>query len=221
MAMQAQRFWFWRGWALALAILATSSVVLTATATAAAVSARIVEPSADLTSWGYAPESLTVQVGDTVTWTNTGQAPHTVTADNGAFDSGIINPNDSWTYTASTPGTFTYLCTLHPTMRGTLVVLAAGAAAASPVPARPQTQTAAPPAAPAPAAAPAGPSPVAQVTRVPTVPAARPTPTPIRAAAGPAPRAGGIPPELAAPLIAGGLAALGGGVALLRAGRRR
>jgi plastocyanin len=64
--------------------------------------------------------SITVAVGDTVTWTNAGAAPHTATADE--FDSGTVAPGETFTWTAEEPGTVTYLCTFHPGMEGTITV---------------------------------------------------------------------------------------------------
>jgi plastocyanin len=55
-------------------------------------------------------------------WTNRGQVVHTVTADNGAFDSGNIEPGERRSLTFSTPGTFPFRCTPHPFMRGVIVV---------------------------------------------------------------------------------------------------
>lgn len=67
----------------------------------------------------FAPASLKVHVGDHVVWTNKDLVPHTVTAA-GAFDSGPIQPNATWTYTATKAGMFDYGCTLHPTMKAQL-----------------------------------------------------------------------------------------------------
>jgi hypothetical protein len=69
-----------------------------------------------------------------VTWHNTNLVPHTATALDGAFDSGRIEGGASFSYTFTTPGTFAYMCTIHPTMKGTVVVLAPGA---TPPPAAP------------------------------------------------------------------------------------
>ena len=69
----------------------------------------------------YAPGTLTVQRGDTVVWINQDPFPHTVTA-KGGFDSHNIAAGRSWKYTARTSGEFSYICTLHPTMRGVLKV---------------------------------------------------------------------------------------------------
>jgi plastocyanin len=72
---------------------------------------------------GYAPGEVVVAPGHHVVWTNGGVNPHTVTADGGAFDSGILQARGKFDLTApATTGTFPYHCTLHTFMRGTLVV---------------------------------------------------------------------------------------------------
>jgi plastocyanin len=75
----------------------------------------------------FTPETLEVQQGDVVVWTNKDFFPHTVTADGAtadgkAFDSGNIDSQKQWHYVAKTRGEYTYSCTLHPTMKATLVV---------------------------------------------------------------------------------------------------
>jgi plastocyanin len=76
--------------------------------------------------YAYTPTKTTVAVGDTVTWTNDSDAPHTVDADDGSFDHGQFTQGKSVSETFSTAGTFAYHCDVHPYMTGTLVVLAAG-----------------------------------------------------------------------------------------------
>lgn len=66
--------------------------------------------------WGYDPPSLSIATGDTVIWTNTGAADHTVTADDGSFDSGSIPPGGTFEFTFSETGDFQYHCTPHPFM---------------------------------------------------------------------------------------------------------
>jgi plastocyanin/mono/diheme cytochrome c family protein len=83
---------------------------------------QIVQPSDDATTWGYAPSSITVHVGDSVSWTNGGPLQHTVTADDGSFDSGLLDAGASFSFTFSTAGTFSYHCAPHPWMKGTVVV---------------------------------------------------------------------------------------------------
>jgi plastocyanin len=72
----------------------------------------------------YSPASKTVAKGTVVKWVNDDNYAHTVTSDDGTtFDSGNIAAGKSYSYTASTPGTFNYHCTIHGTsMAGTLVV---------------------------------------------------------------------------------------------------
>jgi MYXO-CTERM domain-containing protein len=73
----------------------------------------------------FAPASVTVNVGDTVTWTNDGPTPHSATSTNGAFDTGIMDAGQSGSHTFNEAGTFSYICTPHPNMKGTVVVQAA------------------------------------------------------------------------------------------------
>ena len=70
-------------------------------------------------------------VGATVAWTNIDSAPHTVTALDGAFDSGILDPSGGFSQVFDAPGTFAYQCALHPVMQGEVVVSGDAAAAAS------------------------------------------------------------------------------------------
>jgi plastocyanin len=70
----------------------------------------------------FVPESLTVKRGDTIRWVNEDFFPHTATARDGRFDSGDIGMNQTWSYVAKQDGTFAYICTLHPTMKGILIV---------------------------------------------------------------------------------------------------
>ena len=68
----------------------------------------------------FQPGVLTLRSGDSVVWRNADPFPHTVTA--AGFDSGIIAPGRSWTYTPKTRGEVSYVCALHVTMKGTLRV---------------------------------------------------------------------------------------------------
>ena len=64
-------------------------------------------------------------VGSTVTWRNAGEAPHTVTASDGSFDSDMIAAGGSWARTFEAAGTFRYVCSFHPEMEGVVEVTAA------------------------------------------------------------------------------------------------
>jgi plastocyanin len=84
----------------------------------------IVEPAqGGPTAWAFAPTQLTVAVGSTVVWTNTGSTQHTVTSTDGvSFDSGAIDPNGTFSFTPTAAGTYTYVCQYHTWMTGTLTV---------------------------------------------------------------------------------------------------
>jgi plastocyanin len=69
-----------------------------------------------------APNVVTVARGDTIVWVNKDPFPHTATAQDKSFDSKEIAPGKSWRFTAKKSGTFPYVCTLHPSMKGTLIV---------------------------------------------------------------------------------------------------
>ena len=69
---------------------------------------------------------LTINVGDTIEWTNEDSAPHTATADNKFFDTDRLEEGDSHKITFNKPGTFSYYCSIHPYMKGTVVVREAG-----------------------------------------------------------------------------------------------
>src|SRR5574337_361261 len=70
----------------------------------------------------YFPPTIQVSPGTTVTWTNQDYVVHTVTDLGGKFDSQLIQPQDTWKYTFDTAGTYNYFCTLHPWMKGTVMV---------------------------------------------------------------------------------------------------
>ena len=83
-------------------------------------------------NFSFTPFSVTVSVGDSVTWTNQDAAvTHTATANNGAFDTGQIKTGASATVTFKKAGTFNYHCSVHPGMTGRVVVVEAATAAAS------------------------------------------------------------------------------------------
>jgi len=70
----------------------------------------------------YTPATLRVKTGDSIIWTNDDPFAHTVTSRAGGFDSKMIATGRSWTYRATRAGEFPYVCALHPTMKGTLIV---------------------------------------------------------------------------------------------------
>jgi plastocyanin len=73
-------------------------------------------------NFAFTPETITVAVNTTITWTNKDAAAHTVTSDIGIFDSGTINANATYSHQFSVAGTYNYHCTIHPTMLAKVVV---------------------------------------------------------------------------------------------------
>ena len=105
---------------IVIGLVATGLILLQASAVLAAGA------SVTINNYTFTPKSIAVTPGSTVTWTNK-QADdnHTVTADNGSFDTGVIAKNGgSATLTVATAGAFAYHCKIHPSMHGTVVVSA-------------------------------------------------------------------------------------------------
>jgi hypothetical protein len=82
-----------------------------------------------IADFAFGRASVTVREGDTVTWSNSDEAPHTATADDGSFDTGVMDPGQSASVTFQNAGTYTYFCAIHPSMTARVVVKAAGAGA--------------------------------------------------------------------------------------------
>jgi len=80
------------------------------------------EVEVKIASFAFDPSSVTVKQGATVKWTNEDSASHTITADDGSWDSGSLGKGKSFSQVFTQAGTFTYHCTIHPTMKGTVVV---------------------------------------------------------------------------------------------------
>jgi plastocyanin len=106
-----------------VARIATVVVVCTIAATSA--SGALAAPkthTVTIEGTQFVPEKLTVRRGDRVVWINKDPFPHTATGRIRGFDSHSIAPGSSWRYVAGKPGTLPYVCTFHPTMKGTLVI---------------------------------------------------------------------------------------------------
>ncbi|HEX8645813.1 MAG TPA: PKD domain-containing protein [Thermoleophilaceae bacterium] len=82
--------------------------------------------SVSIRDFSFAPRSVTVSVGETVTWRNTGDEAHTATARDGSFDTGNLPSGQSGSATFQKAGTFSYFCKPHPFMTGTVRVTGAG-----------------------------------------------------------------------------------------------
>ena|SRR5579872_3421749 len=76
----------------------------------------------DITSWGFDNQNIAISAGQSVTWTNMGSMQHSVTADDASFDSGLVDPGNTFSMEFDNPGTYTYHCTPHPWMKATVTV---------------------------------------------------------------------------------------------------
>src|SRR4051812_42138258 len=84
-------------------------------------------------NFAFDPPNATVAPGTTITWVNNDQVPHTVTANNGAFDSGTLQPGQSYSFKFDRPGTYAYHCNIHPDMSASVAVSGtSGSTSASP-----------------------------------------------------------------------------------------
>lgn len=77
----------------------------------------------EIAEFAYSPDPVVVQVGGKVTWKNNDNPPHTATAKDGSFDTGIIKTGKTKSVTFKEVGTFAYYCTVHPFMHGTVEVV--------------------------------------------------------------------------------------------------
>lgn len=78
--------------------------------------------SVTIQNFAFQPATLDVAAGTTVTWTNQDSAQHTVTADDGSFGSDKLGTGSTFTHTFSAPGTYTYHCSIHASMKATITV---------------------------------------------------------------------------------------------------
>ena len=95
---------------------------ITAGATANVATTAVAKGSASvqMQDFAFSPASVTINVGDSVTWSNVGAEDHD--AASSAFSTGTVSPGSSATETFSTAGTFSYVCSFHPQMKGTIQV---------------------------------------------------------------------------------------------------
>jgi plastocyanin len=80
--------------------------------------------SVTIKDYSFSPSSVTVNVGDTVTWTNAGPTAHTATGS--GFDTGLLDKGESGSHTFNEAGTFSYICTPHPYMKASVTVVGGG-----------------------------------------------------------------------------------------------
>jgi len=97
-----------------------------AAATGAAAGAAAAQggagPAVEMKGVAFLPSRIEVAAGATVTWTNNDPLAHSVTADDGSWDSGPIDPGKTFSRTFSQPGEYAVHCTPHPFMKAVIVV---------------------------------------------------------------------------------------------------
>jgi plastocyanin len=72
--------------------------------------------------FAFGPGDLSVKAGTAVTWTNDDSTKHKIKSDDGSFDSDDLNQGDTFEHTFDAAGTFPYICSIHPSMKGTITV---------------------------------------------------------------------------------------------------
>ena len=101
---------------VAVILLATSPSMQASNEASAAVAGVTID------NFSFTPQTLTVSVGATVTWTNRDDIPHTVVSSDDAFKSKVRDTDETFSYTFTKPGTYNYFCSIHPKMTGKVVV---------------------------------------------------------------------------------------------------
>jgi plastocyanin len=109
---------------LTLAFAAALPPAKHAAVTAAPASPVTAAPAVHISNFTFGPAMLKVRVGQTVTWTNDDDIPHTVVAIDHSFKSKVLDTGEHFTFTFTKAGTFGYFCSLHPHMTGKVMVTA-------------------------------------------------------------------------------------------------
>ena len=111
-----------------------STVILLASALVSAVLAGTAPTNTHIAIIEYAfePADQAITTGDSITWQNDGQEPHNIVDAGGAWESPALSSGQTYTFTFTTPGAYTYYCTIHSGMLGTITVTDA--------PSQPQTK---------------------------------------------------------------------------------
>lgn len=102
--------------------LAASAAAVPIAATMARADGHATTHQVLIKNFVFEPANLTIKAGDTVEFINEDGAPHTATADNGAFDTGNLRRGQSASLTFPAAGSFGYFCAVHPHMKGSITV---------------------------------------------------------------------------------------------------
>jgi plastocyanin len=107
-----------------LAALAGTVAAPAVSRPALAQAAAVAAPTVHISNFTFGPETLKVKVGQTVTWVNDDDIPHTVVSGTKLFKSKVLDTGDSFTFTFTKAGAYGYFCSLHPHMTGKVMVTA-------------------------------------------------------------------------------------------------
>jgi plastocyanin len=113
------------GWVAGLAApVMVAMLLLTAASTRVRANDQATAANAEVTidNFSFGPQTVTVPVGATVTWTNHDDIPHTVVSTDGMFKSKVRDTDEKFSYTFTKAGTYPYYCSVHPKMTGQVVV---------------------------------------------------------------------------------------------------
>ena len=102
---------------IAILLLFAGSPSVTAADHSAAAAAEV-----KIDNFSFGPQTITVPVGATVSWTNRDDIPHTVVSTDGVFKSKVRDTDEKFSYTFDKAGTYPYYCSIHPKMTGKVVV---------------------------------------------------------------------------------------------------
>lgn len=119
--MNMRRKWGWCVATLLMASLGVAAAHKPEDRQAQNAPAKVTEVKID--NFTFAPTTLTVAVGTTVSWVNRDDIPHTVVSeDKTTFKSKALDTDDSFRFTFTKPGTYNYFCSIHPKMVGKVIV---------------------------------------------------------------------------------------------------
>jgi len=112
-------------WSLGIATVAILILMAAGSrisASAVAQASKPAETAVKIDNFIFSPNPLTVSAGTTIRWTNRDDIPHNVVSDDKSFKSKVLDTDETFAYTFTKPGTYTYFCSIHPKMTGKVVV---------------------------------------------------------------------------------------------------
>jgi plastocyanin len=109
-------------WSAGVVVPVLIAIVLMVAGSARVTAGSPANAAVKIDNFTFGPQTLTVPVGTTVTWTNSDDIPHTSVSTDGVFKSKVLDTDEKFSFTFSTAGTYPYYCTIHPKMTGKIVV---------------------------------------------------------------------------------------------------